>query len=151
MIGDAVKLVGTDRKGVDMCPSCGKPMVVFEFEGVEIDRCIACRGTWLDSGELARILEQGGSSADAWRSTLDSARLMQKSTRRCPRCPRKLQEIRVETDPSVTLDRCPWGDGLWFEGGEMQTIIHSFADEGVVPHFFAGLYQVETSSKQGGE
>ncbi len=126
-------------------------MVVFEFEGVEIDRCIGCGGTWLDSGELARVLEQGGSSSDTWRSALDSAQRMHKSTRRCPRCPRKLQEIRLETNPPVTLDRCPWGDGLWFDPGEMQTIINSFANEGAVPHFFADLYQIEYSSKQGGE
>ncbi len=32
-------------------------MVAFELEGVEIDRCLACEGTWLDAGELELIVE----------------------------------------------------------------------------------------------
>ena len=128
-------------------------MVVFEFEDVEIDRCVACRGTWLDSGELSRILEHGGTSSDPWKTALDRAELRHRSGRRCPRCPRRLQEIRLQTDPPVTLDRCRWGDGLWFDAGEMKTIIESFATqgEGLVSGFFAELYQTKYSSKQGGD
>ena len=43
-----------------MCPACKKPMVSFEFEGVEIDRCLECGGTWLDAGELELLTELAG-------------------------------------------------------------------------------------------
>jgi len=33
-----------------MCPACKEPLVVFELDGVEIDRCLRCGGTWLDDG-----------------------------------------------------------------------------------------------------
>ena len=39
---------------------------------------------------------------------------------------------------TVTLDRCPWNHGLWFDPGEMETIIRSFSDgnPGIVARFF---------------
>ena len=43
-----------------MCPVCRQPMVGFEFEGVEIDRCLECGGTWLDAGELEMLTERAG-------------------------------------------------------------------------------------------
>jgi Zn-finger nucleic acid-binding protein len=126
-------------------------MVAFEFENVEIDRCVACGGTWLDSGELGRILEQGGADPEAWRRALENARVDRKTRRRCPRCPRRLQEIHVGTEPSVTLDRCPWGDGLWFDRGEMETVVrsHTAGQEGVVGRFFADLFHSEFQTDKG--
>jgi Zn-finger nucleic acid-binding protein len=120
-------------------------MVTFEMEGVEIDRCVTCHGTWLDLGELALLLEAGGSSSDAWQQALRDAHTDRKTDRRCPRCPRKLQEIHVGEEPVVALDRCPWGDGLWFDVGEMETVIDSFSDgnAGIVARFFGALYQDE--------
>ena len=128
-----------------MCPVCQKAMVTFEMDGVEIDRCVACGGTWLDLGELALILEAGGSSAASWRQALHEARADRKTRRRCPRCPRKLQEIHVGDEPTVALDRCPWNHGLWFDQGEMETVIRSFSDgnPGIVARFFADLYHSE--------
>ena len=40
-------------------------MVAFELEGVEIDRCVGCEGTWLDAGELEVIAETAGASRGA--------------------------------------------------------------------------------------
>jgi len=41
------------------CPSCRKPMVSLRYgeTEVEIDYCQSCRGTWLDQGELEKIIE----------------------------------------------------------------------------------------------
>jgi Zn-finger nucleic acid-binding protein len=33
--------------------------------GVEIDYCPSCRGVWLDRGELDKIIERAGSSAES--------------------------------------------------------------------------------------
>jgi Zn-finger nucleic acid-binding protein len=30
-------------------------MIVFELDGVEIDRCLRCAGTWLDAGEIDQL------------------------------------------------------------------------------------------------
>ena len=40
------------------CPSCGTRLVEIDRSDVTIDACPACRGVWLDRGELDRILER---------------------------------------------------------------------------------------------
>jgi len=37
------------------CPSCGKPMERFQREGITLDACAACKGTWFDVGEIAAV------------------------------------------------------------------------------------------------
>jgi Zn-finger nucleic acid-binding protein len=41
------------------CPTCtDTPLVMAERQGVEIDYCPACRGIWLDRGELDKLLDR---------------------------------------------------------------------------------------------
>ncbi len=112
-----------------MCPVCRTPMVAFEMDGVEVDRCVECGGTWLDAGEFISIAGLEDVPADSFSEALASARGVSRTRRRCPRCPRRLGEIEVGRDPAVVLDRCPWGHGLWFDRGEMIALVRSFAGD----------------------
>lgn len=48
------------------CPSCTETtLVMSERQGVEIDYCPACRGIWLDRGELDKLLDRAGKMATA--------------------------------------------------------------------------------------
>ena len=38
------------------CPSCQVDLKAEQYEGVEIDRCEKCKGTWLDTNELTKII-----------------------------------------------------------------------------------------------
>ena len=41
------------------CPACpDATLLMTERQGVEIDYCAACRGVWLDRGELDKLLER---------------------------------------------------------------------------------------------
>ena len=41
------------------CPNCpDTTLVMTDRQGVEIDYCPACRGIWLDRGELDKLLER---------------------------------------------------------------------------------------------
>ncbi len=41
------------------CPVCKEiDLLMSERQGVEIDYCPACRGVWLDRGELDKIIEK---------------------------------------------------------------------------------------------
>jgi len=42
------------------CPACDSSLQMTERSGVEIDYCPACRGVWLDRGELDKIIERSG-------------------------------------------------------------------------------------------
>jgi Zn-finger nucleic acid-binding protein len=48
------------------CPSCSDTtLVMTDRQGVEIDYCPACRGIWLDRGELDKLLDKAASTAPA--------------------------------------------------------------------------------------
>jgi uncharacterized protein len=40
------------------CPNCNETLVMADRQGVEVDYCPACRGVWLDRGELDKIIER---------------------------------------------------------------------------------------------
>ncbi len=54
-------------EGITMkCPTCtDTPLVMAERQGVEIDYCPACRGIWLDRGELDKLLDRAAATAPA--------------------------------------------------------------------------------------
>ncbi|MCL5958251.1 MAG: zf-TFIIB domain-containing protein [Chloroflexi bacterium] len=43
------------------CPVCSVELRMSDRVGVEIDYCPQCRGIWLDSGELDKIIERSSS------------------------------------------------------------------------------------------
>lgn len=40
------------------CPKCTETLHITDRQGIEIDFCPVCRGVWLDSGELEKIIER---------------------------------------------------------------------------------------------
>lgn len=44
------------------CPKCGMELLEIEHLGHKVDQCSACRGLWLDAGELDSLkgTEEGG-------------------------------------------------------------------------------------------
>ena len=104
------------------CPACKNAMITLELEGVEIDYCTDCGGIWLDAGELELLLNE----PDKAKHMLDSFKIDSVSTekmRKCPICDKKMQKIVVgSSKPTLLIDKCRRGDGLWFDKGELQDI-----------------------------
>jgi hypothetical protein len=44
------------------CPKCGLKLESFDLRGVTVERCASCNGTWLDEGELNRLVGHDGTS-----------------------------------------------------------------------------------------
>ena len=128
-----------------MCPACREAMPILEFAGIEIDRCIACGGIWLDSGELEAILRADGEEPARIIGAIDSAEPLGVSRRRrCPRCRKKLAARRLR-DFGVAIDLCPRGDGFWLDRGELQTL--TAKKPGAVSAFLKNLFEHELSAK----
>lgn len=132
------------------CPVCEDELIVFELGGVEVDHCLECGGTWLDAGELEMIVELAGVEGGDFSAALERARSGERSSRRCPRCTRRLRLVHVGADPAVALDRCAKGHGLWFDRGEMKRVIENFqgGEGGAIARFFAELYRGELEEVQ---
>ena len=37
------------------CPKCGMDLTEVKHEGITIDRCVSCNGTWFDAGEMKQL------------------------------------------------------------------------------------------------
>jgi len=106
------------------CPVCKNAMIAIELEGVEIDYCTDCGGIWLDAGELELLLgnpEQAGKLLNSFK--VDT--VCTEKARRCPICLKKMQKVVVgQSTPTLLIDKCRKGDGLWFDKGELQDILN---------------------------
>ncbi len=131
-----------------MCPNCDEVLIAFEYQGVELDRCPSCGGTWLDAGELRWMIELADAKPGRLTQALQQAAVGPRVDRRCPRCKRRLNRVTIDTTPPVELDRCLWGHGLWFDSGELRAVIKAFVDgeEAVVAHLLSELNQQDLAS-----
>lgn len=46
------------------CPRCGSVLDERDREGVVVDACTACRGVWLDRGELEKVIARSRDELD---------------------------------------------------------------------------------------
>ena len=131
------------------CPVCKEAMIVAAYGSVEIDSCAVCGGIWLDRGELEALVGRPVAPHDKPDPSLGPP------DRDCPVCVAKLAKDRYGRPPyggQVVIDRCPHGDGIWLDAGEMEQILdayrqapaepgHSHHDEhagGALTQFFHG-------------
>lgn len=136
-----------------MCPDCNEPLIVVELEGIEIDRCVVCHGTWLDAGELEQIVELAGIEPGNITLAMTAARRGKRGRRRCPRCNRKMDVISLGENTGIEVDHCPLGHGLWLDAGELRQTVRAFSggEEGVVAQFFADMFRHDLAEETEGE
>ncbi len=138
-----------------ICPACTKDMIVVEHNRIEIDYCPSCRGVWFDSGELDLLLESmnldGSKAVHKALLNLGETRTEEKK-RQCPLCRDKMRKVTLP--PAVMVDLCPRGEGLWFDGGEVDSLLGYLAktpsrraDSHAAIGFLADVFQPKNSSK----
>ncbi len=104
------------------CPACENAMITLELEEVEIDYCTDCGGIWLDAGELETLLGEPEKAGELLHSFKADLKYTEKPCK-CPICHKKMQKIVVgQSRPTLLIDKCPRGDGLWFDKGELRDI-----------------------------
>jgi len=113
-----------------ICPACKSDMIVVEYHQIELDYCPGCHGVWFDSGELELLLESAGLDSPqpllAGLAGSTKASLAEKR-RRCPICLRKMRKTVIGQEPEILLDVCRRGDGIWFDGGELNLLVGQLA------------------------
>jgi Zn-finger nucleic acid-binding protein len=114
------------------CPRDGSELTARTYEAdVEIDCCPACRGTWLDDGELEtiqhtverdhsrRLFEPIATAAGSYNA------VAQQSAPRaaaCPRCEAEMDVRPYGMGSQIVIDVCPEGCGVWLDGGELESL-----------------------------
>lgn len=103
-----------------LCPMCRVEMLTLEFREMEIDHCAECGGVWLDSGEIEVIGDHAGAMRKELMAALDSPEAEREMShkRHCPVCGMRLARARM-AGIGVSVDRCRFKHGLWFDRGEL--------------------------------
>jgi len=120
------------------CPRCNTPLTTIAYEGLEIDKCNKCDGTWLDDGEITKIVNTKEETFDPKliRETLAQGftgipKNEQQTVVNCPKCQSGMKPINYDYSSGIILDRCPEGHGIWLDGGELEKaqIVRENAEE----------------------
>jgi Zn-finger nucleic acid-binding protein len=116
------------------CPACRSLMLVVEHDGIELDHCPACAGTWFDRDELALLLDEPTGAVGTQLSAAAVAALPAAATREqrrpCPACRQKMRKANIGPGGRVLADVCPAGHGLWFDNGEVAALAADLQREG---------------------
>ena len=115
-----------------ICPACHDYTIVVEHKNIELDFCPKCQGIWFDAGELELLLETAGfESQKGFFDTLinsTEAKTSEKK-RKCPICRRNMKKVDIVSGDHVTVDICQNEHGIWFDGGEVGSLIKSLANQ----------------------
>jgi Zn-finger nucleic acid-binding protein len=115
-----------------ICPICHKDALIVEYQNVELDYCPVCHGVWFDAGELELLIKAAG--LGDLRRYLDSIinapeAATQEKKRKCPICRHKMKKTYIDTDNKILVDVCHVGDGIWFDGGEIQHLVKTLVEK----------------------
>lgn len=125
-----------------ICPVCKKHTLIVEYNQIELDYCANCQGVWFDAGELELMLESAGLGnhkryLDGMINT-EEAKTSEKK-RRCPICRRKMRKTFIDEDKKIMVDVCHLGHGIWFDGGEVQSLLKKLAAKAPTKNIATGL------------
>ncbi|OGO20570.1 MAG: hypothetical protein A2Z15_09670 [Chloroflexi bacterium RBG_16_50_11] len=115
-----------------LCPVCRKDALIIEYQNIELDYCPVCKGVWFDAGELELLMECAG--LDNCRSYLDGIvqapeAASSEKKHKCPVCRHKMRKTYIDEGKKVLVDICHIGDGIWFDGGEVHSLVKALADK----------------------
>jgi Zn-finger nucleic acid-binding protein len=115
-----------------ICPTCKHPMLVVEYQKIELDHCGNCQGVWFDAGELELMLGSVGigETKSILNTLLQSPQVTtNEKKRKCPICRRTMKKVYISSTDHVIIDTCSREDGVWFDGGEVDHLIKFLADK----------------------
>lgn len=95
------------------CPVCFVKMEQEQVRGVTVDVCPNCTGTWLDRGELRRVLGDR-KLADYLTKAIGTR---SESRMVCPRCGGLMDHKHAE---GLVVDVCVECHGVWLDPGELE-------------------------------
>lgn len=106
------------------CPKCKKPdLIILEFDEIEVDYCVECKGIWFDSGELELLA--GNDTIKKLLSNAQTASSIKtkERKRKCPICRKRMTKSILPDANGLLIDLCKNGHGFWLDDGELQQIL----------------------------
>ena len=109
------------------CPKCGGILEQVICGGIEIDRCLYCKGMWFDSFEAEQLkVIQGSERLDIGDKETGSQLNQIVNDVECPRCQVKMT-CMVDIDQyCIWYEICPVCRGVWLDAGEFRNFKDNF-------------------------
>jgi uncharacterized protein len=111
------------------CPKCSVALNQEIYEGTEIDKCPKCKGVWLDSGELTKIIDvkEETFKPSLIQETLETAHSgvpqdEQRRVVRCPKCNSAMRANNYDFQSGIIIDTCQNGHGVWLDRNELEKV-----------------------------
>ena len=134
-----------------LCPVCKEPMVVLELNEIEIDFCTGCSGIWLDAGELELMFDTEAESKNLIESLHEDPDHPERQYK-CPICNKKMTKVHVGDEKEILIDKCKKDHGLWFDEGELKTVIEfGSKEENKIVNLLKGMFENRISTNDKGE
>jgi Zn-finger nucleic acid-binding protein len=115
-----------------ICPVCRNGALIIEYKNIELDYCPICQGVWFDSGELELLLElaKPGDYQHYLEGIINGQEVKtSEKERKCPICRGKMKKGYIDREKKVLVDVCRVGEGIWFDGGEVQHLVQNLAEK----------------------
>ncbi|MCA1991041.1 MAG: zf-TFIIB domain-containing protein [Coleofasciculus sp. S288] len=116
-----------------ICPKCGGRLEQVLCAGIEVDRCLYCKGMWFDSFEAETLkVVQGSESLDV--GDPQTGDRLDKITGEvdCPRCDRQMIRMVDIDQHCIWYEKCPNCNGVWLDAGEFKKFKDNFKGQGIL-------------------
>ena len=111
------------------CPKCSSVLKKKFYEKIEVEKCDKCKGTWLDAGELTKIIE---TDIEKFDTKLVQETLVthfagipldeQRSVENCPVCQKAMRASNYDYQSGIIIDTCVDGHGVWLDDKELEKV-----------------------------
>jgi Zn-finger nucleic acid-binding protein len=121
------------------CPKCHASMMRVKVGDIEIDRCRACGGLWLDALEKEHLLATPGAAEEADSGPTTMHERMD-AVRRI-KCPRDHSDMIPMVDleqPHVKFESCTVCGGMFLDAGELKDLAEHTLAERIREYFGSG-------------
>lgn len=119
------------------CPRCHSRLNIESVNGIEVDHCYGCGGSFLDAGEESAGI---GAAADPAQWTPSTAHKSRAPSHL--RCPADREQLHTHTvafeDEQVAVELCYQCRGMWLDRGEGMTLRKLVLRAGQEPEVFHG-------------
>ena len=100
------------------CPKCKSDMEAIEFGGVEVDRCLSCKGLWFDVGESESLRDNGVAVSIDIGDPQMGEQTNKIDRYRCPRCDGGMMRMTDLQHSNIWYEECTSCRGSFFDAGE---------------------------------
>ena len=116
------------------CPKCAGSLEQVTCAGIEVDRCLYCKGIWFDSLEAEKLKAINGSEHLLDIGDPEAGSQLDKITGDvdCPRCRHQMIRMVDIDQHCIWYEKCPACHGVWLDAGEFKKFKGNFNRQGIL-------------------